>query len=30
MATAVATELKKQMYIDGKWCEPDDGRRRWP
>ena len=27
MATAVATELKKQMYIDGAWCDSIRGRK---
>ncbi len=27
MATAVATELKKQMYIDGAWCDSRQGRK---
>ena len=26
MATAVATELRKQMYIDGSWCDLIEGR----
>jgi succinate-semialdehyde dehydrogenase/glutarate-semialdehyde dehydrogenase len=26
MATAVATELTRQMYIDGKWCDSPQGR----
>ncbi len=26
MATAVATELTKQMYIDGKWCDSPQGK----
>lgn len=25
MATAVATELTKQMYIDGSWCDSING-----
>jgi succinate-semialdehyde dehydrogenase / glutarate-semialdehyde dehydrogenase len=27
MATAVATELKRQMYIDGEWCDSRQGRK---
>jgi succinate-semialdehyde dehydrogenase / glutarate-semialdehyde dehydrogenase len=27
MATAVATELTKQMYIDGAWCDSIQGRK---
>jgi succinate-semialdehyde dehydrogenase/glutarate-semialdehyde dehydrogenase len=27
MATAVATDLMKQMYIDGAWCDSRQGRR---
>ncbi|MGP0061987.1 MAG: NAD-dependent succinate-semialdehyde dehydrogenase [Isosphaeraceae bacterium] len=27
MATAVATDLKKQMYIDGAWCDSIEGRK---
>src|SRR5437588_11907651 len=26
MATAVATELTKKLYIDGAWCDARDGR----
>jgi succinate-semialdehyde dehydrogenase / glutarate-semialdehyde dehydrogenase len=26
MATATATATKQRMYIDGKWCDADDGR----
>ena len=26
MATAVASDLKTQMYIDGAWCDARDGR----
>src|SRR5215471_592993 len=26
MATAVASDLRTQMYIDGKWCDAQDGR----
>src|SRR5262245_4519596 len=26
MATAVASDLKAQMYIDGTWCDARDGR----
>src|SRR6266581_1848367 len=27
MATAVATELTRQMYLDGAWCDSPQGRR---
>ena len=26
MATAVASDLKAQMFIDGTWCDAQDGR----
>ena len=26
MATAVATESKRQMFIDGEWCDSGEGR----
>ena len=26
MATATATGTAKRMYIDGQWCDADDGK----